>query len=177
MVHCLGSSLRSLRVSMPLSGRTYLEQIATASPHLESFTLNTTPEARVTDSSLLQLLQVCGGTLKQLAVSHLTLNSGSTAETAQLSALAFLVTHCHRLEELCLGEGVTLSTPDLESLSGSLRPPLRTLSLTGSVSNLGHRPSSERKKRLMSTLVKCYDSILQDITLSESVVWANDGFL
>lgn len=170
MAHCLGPSLRSLHLRMPLPGETHLDKLAKSSPHLENFTLISTSGARVTDASLSSFLRVCGGTLKRLVVSDLTpTESGSTASTARLPALASLATHCRQLEELHLGEGVSLSTQDLESLSGPSCPPLRTLSLQSAepVSHLGQKTSPERKKRLMSALVKCYEAVAGDVIVRE----------
>ena len=180
LVHCLGPSLRSLHLSLPLSGDAYLEQVAQTSPYLESFTLNTASSAQVTDTSLSIFAKKCGGTLKRLAISHLnTPEPGNIEPSAQLRPFASLATHCRQLEELHLGEGVPLSVEDLETLLGPSGMPLRTLSLqsAGPVSHFGQKASRERTTQLTSQLVKRLGSTLQDISLAKSVVYANDDFL
>lgn len=72
IMHCLGVSLRSLYLSMPMSGTAHLEQLANNSPNLASFVLDTTESARVSDVEVCEFLERCGGTLKKFSLSHLT---------------------------------------------------------------------------------------------------------
>ena len=163
---------------MPLSGSAHLRELAKSSPHLESVALNVTKSARVTDVSVSELLQICGATLKKFAISDITILAAANA--SRVRPFAPLGTRCHRLEELHLGQGVTLlTTEDLDALSGPSRPPLRSLSLQSATPTRhpGQHASQESTEQLLAKLVKSHASTLQHISISSNIISPVDDLL
>ena len=182
VVRCLGPRLRFLRLSIPKPVTFHLEVLAKASPHLTTFLLETTKSARLSDAEVSHFLQSGGRSLKTLAISHITeaaaVNTAAPQQTRPLASIASLTKHCQQLEELELGKGVMLTTEDLETMTESSSPPLRVLSLqsVAPITYMRHSPLAH-SERLLSALVRSRASSLQVISMSKSVILADDGFL